>query len=243
MSKNAKNQTPPPNPGAHQPVSPFSETLPDLIDALECLYIKNNPSGRRLFVENWPAVTSHIFDKDLLGFDENGVAGDQDKTRRADLERQAEANRIALLETLENIEKKSINDGLLQIDYVEKFIKTNGKEMALHVYAEHIIEKFVQAKGTQDFSEEELNVGQSEQENIAEEEEEKVPQEDETLLSAEQRAEILSSLGPKLPELEEEKKEDIPYEKRGPKRTKLRDKSYRPPVVTSAGTSEDSQKD
>lgn len=132
---------PPRDPNA--PPSPFSDKLPELLEALECLYIRGNISGRRGFTQTWPGAAPYIFDEDLMRFDNEGVASDDDRVRRADMELSAEDRRDKMIEFLQTLEAKSINDGMLQVEFVRSLMTHYNRDMLLYLYAEHIVNKFV----------------------------------------------------------------------------------------------------
>lgn len=224
----------PKGPG-HDPNSPFSEKLEDFIDALECLYIRGNSSGRRIFKDNWPAAVPLIMDERILIFDEQGIGNNENRDLRKELEKQAEEKRDRLLKTLENIEKLSINDGMLLVDFVKDFIHTHGPDFSLYVYAQFIVDKFpVNKAAEQKLSDDDLKVAQTEGEQPEEEEEEKPVIEEEVLLSSEERTELLGGMTPRLLPEDEGKKEEK-TEKKVPRKERLRDPNYRPPVVGSSG--------
>ncbi|MCD8562714.1 MAG: hypothetical protein LRY54_01325 [Alphaproteobacteria bacterium] len=132
---------PPRDPNA--PPSPFSNQLKDFLEALECLYIRNNTSGRRQFLQSWPHAAPYIFDEDLMVFDAQGVENDSDRARRKELEKAAEARRDTLIEFLETLEEKSVFDGMLQVDFVREIMQKYRRGMLLYLYAEHIVNKLV----------------------------------------------------------------------------------------------------
>lgn len=135
--------TAPPSRDPNAPPSPFSDKLKDLLEALECLYIRGNTAGRRQFTQSWPAAVPLVFDPELVVFDAEGVATDAEREKRKTLEVAAEERRDALIPFLETLEGKSVNDGMLQIEFVREIMMRYSREMLLYLYAEHIVNKFV----------------------------------------------------------------------------------------------------
>lgn len=135
--------TPPPSRDPNAPPSPFSDKLGEILDALECLYIRGNNSGRRLFMQNWPAIVPYLFDEELVIFDAEGVSTEEQRVRRRELEKAAEDRRDILIPFLETLEEKSVNDGMLQVEFVRDVMMRYRREMLLYLYSEHIVNKFV----------------------------------------------------------------------------------------------------
>lgn len=132
---------PPRDPNA--PPSPFSDKLPELLEALECLYIRGNTSGRRGFSQLWPDVVPYLFDDQLVTFDAQGVRAEKDREERRLLEKAAEDRRDSLIEFLTTLEQKSVDDGMLQVEFVREIMMRYRRGMLLYLYAEHIVNKFV----------------------------------------------------------------------------------------------------
>lgn len=130
---------PPRDPNA--PPSPFSDQLKGLLEALECLYIRGNTSGRRQFVQNWPHAAPYVFDEELIIFDARGVESDADRSRRKDFEKKSEERRDALIALLETIEEKSVFDGMLQVEFVRGIVQRYSRDMLLYLYAGFIVNK------------------------------------------------------------------------------------------------------
>ena len=118
----------------------LSEQFDDLKESLEVLYILANISGRLQFVKNWPDLASRIFGDELIAFDTDGT---QELEKRAALEQEAEERRIQMLERLDGVEEKSVQEGVLQTEFVEGLIKDLGRDIALLVYAEKIVDRFI----------------------------------------------------------------------------------------------------
>ncbi len=112
----------------------------DFLEALDILYIRGNLSARILFLKNWPAAARYIFGEELIAFDTEGI---KDRQRLAELENEAEARREALLQIVSTLEAKSLHDGLLQLEYVEGIVRSLGRDLALLMYAEGIVNRFV----------------------------------------------------------------------------------------------------
>ena len=115
------------------------EAYDALCDALDTLYLMKNLSGRLNFLEAWPIVAERIFGDELIQCDTQGT---DDLERRAVLEEEAEDRRIALLEQAQEIRGNSVHKGVLQIEYVEKTVKEMGRDLALLVYSERIVNRF-----------------------------------------------------------------------------------------------------
>ena len=109
-------------------------------DALETLYLQTNISGRLQFAQNWPEGAAYILGDELMGYDQDGAS---DKERRAELEQEADERRIELLEFMETVEEKSVVQGALQIDYVSGEIQRLGRPLALCVYGQKIVDRFL----------------------------------------------------------------------------------------------------
>jgi hypothetical protein len=132
---------PPRDPNA--PPSPFSDKLPELLDALECLYIRGNTSGRRMFCQSWPHIVPYLFEDQLMIFDAEGVTVEKDREHRRELEKMAEGKRDGLIEFLGGLAEKSVDDGMLQVEFVREIMMRYRRGMLLYLYAEHIVNKFV----------------------------------------------------------------------------------------------------
>ncbi|MGB4107875.1 MAG: hypothetical protein WBK55_08785 [Alphaproteobacteria bacterium] len=117
-----------------------SERYADLKDAVDTLYIKNNLGGRNQFSVAWPAAAIYVLGEELSRFDREGAP---DKERRAVLEAEAEERRVALLDTLVTLEKKSLLTGTLQVEYVQGVVLQLGRPLALEVYARWLVDRFI----------------------------------------------------------------------------------------------------
>lgn len=117
-----------------------SDRYADLVEALETLYIKGNISGRNHFTLDWPDVAAFLFGDELLRCDREGT---KDRKRRAELEVEAEEKRAFLVETLETLEKRSVDKGSLQVDYVRGLMNDMGRKLSLCVYASWLVDRFI----------------------------------------------------------------------------------------------------
>lgn len=117
-----------------------SERYKDTLDALELLYIKNNLSGRISFIKEWPVLAQYVLGAELIKFDTEGA---DDLDRKAELEEEAEIRRYALAESVRNIQEASVQDGVLQTEHVEGLVKNWGRDLALLVYADRIVDKIL----------------------------------------------------------------------------------------------------
>lgn len=109
-------------------------------EALEVFCIVANISGRIQFAQKWPAAAAHILGDALMHYDREGV---EDRDHRAALEQDAEDRRVALLEMIDGIEGKSVQSGVLQVDYVREHIEKMGRDAALLVYNHTIVDRFI----------------------------------------------------------------------------------------------------
>lgn len=117
-----------------------SERLKDFVEALELLYIIGNISGRIKFTEKWPDAALHIFSAELVEFDREGAP---DREYRAELEEEAELRRVLLLEVAGTFVDKSVDKGVLQTEYVQEVIGLLGRPLALHFYANWLVDRFL----------------------------------------------------------------------------------------------------
>lgn len=118
-----------------------SDRYPELLEAVESLYIRNNISGRNQFTSAWPEAALHVFGEELSRFDRIGT---HDKERRAVLEIEADDRRIDMLDMLKTIQAKSVVAGILQADYVQGLVHKMGRKLALDVYARWIVDRFIE---------------------------------------------------------------------------------------------------
>lgn len=117
-----------------------SERYEELKEALQVLYIKGNLGGRINFTKEWPDPARYVLGAELIGFDTDGAT---DKDRREALEEEAEDRRIELLQTVETLENKSVYEGALQTEYVEPLVKKLGRTLALLMYSDRIVDRFI----------------------------------------------------------------------------------------------------
>lgn len=116
-----------------------SEKFMDFREALDVLFIRDNISGRIKFAAAWPEAALYVLSEELVTFDREGV---RDRTRRAELEREAEIRRAELLEILEALEEKSVVSGILQMEFVGDLVRRLGRGFALYVYGRKIVDRF-----------------------------------------------------------------------------------------------------
>jgi len=116
-----------------------SEQFDEFNEALEVLYIIGNLSGRVQFAQAWPEPAKHVLGAELIQCD---VEGTQDRDHRLELEKEAEERRLELLEFMDSVEDKSVEEGALQIDYVSGAIAKMGRPMALLIYGQKIVDRF-----------------------------------------------------------------------------------------------------
>jgi hypothetical protein len=117
----------------------LSDQFEEFKEALEVLYVSGNLSGRVKFAQSWAAPASYILGDELIRQD---MEGTQDKEQRAKLEEQAEERRLALLEFMDGVERNSVHEGTLQIDYVRGAIETMGRPISLLIYGQKIVDRF-----------------------------------------------------------------------------------------------------
>lgn len=116
----------------------FSDSIEDLLDALECLYVIDNLSGRLQFRKNWPPIAPLIFPANLMHIDEFGSS---DKPYRTKLEEEADTIRIGLIEKIKSIQEEHHISGALNAAKTKTFIEELGKDAAAHIFQQHIIQK------------------------------------------------------------------------------------------------------
>lgn len=117
-----------------------SERYRDFMEAVDTLYVRNNIGGRNQFALAWPAAAAYLFGEELARFDREGTP---DKERRGVIEIEAEDKRLALLNTLVTLEKKSLLNGILQVEYVQGVVTQLGRPVALDVYGRWLVDKFI----------------------------------------------------------------------------------------------------
>lgn len=117
-----------------------SDRFEEFFEAVDVLYIKNNLGGRNNFAAAWPDAAQHIFGEELMAFDREGAP---DKERRARLEEEAESRRVDLLESIGTLEEKSVDKGVLQVEYVQALVNKLGRKLALNVYSRWLVNRFI----------------------------------------------------------------------------------------------------
>lgn len=118
----------------------LSERYAELLEAIEILYIRDNLSGRLNFVKEWPEAASHIFCEDLMRYDREGTS---DRDAWMEAQEAAEERRLEMLVLLETLEEQSVEQSALKIDFVEGLVKRFGRDMALLMYSEAIVDRFL----------------------------------------------------------------------------------------------------
>ncbi|MCB1651954.1 MAG: hypothetical protein KDI46_07880 [Alphaproteobacteria bacterium] len=116
-----------------------SEQFDAFFEALKTLYVRGNQSGRIRFIKKWDIVAPYIFEPELIQYDTEGGGT---RERKAELEHAAEERQLALLDILETLEDKSAQNGALNTEYVHGLIGAWGRDLSLHIYAEHIVDRF-----------------------------------------------------------------------------------------------------
>jgi hypothetical protein len=109
-------------------------------DSVEAITMLSNQSGRLSFVRQWPHASAFILGEQLMGFDRDGT---QDHELRSQLEEEAEGRRLGLLDVLKTLEKDSVFEGTLQLDYIKDVVMSLGRDIALYIYAEHLVDRFI----------------------------------------------------------------------------------------------------
>jgi len=125
---------------AESEVKLVAEGFEDFKTALDNLYIKNNMSGRLRFLNAYPPAATYILGAELIACDTEGT---DDKERRAALEEEAEQRHIELLEMAETFEKSSVNNGALNLEYVEPLVQKLGRDLALLYYTPKIVDRII----------------------------------------------------------------------------------------------------
>lgn len=116
----------------------FSDSIANLLDDLDCLYVIDNLSGRLRFRKNWPSIAPLIFPTDLMHVDE---FGSEDKPYRKKLEKEADTLRIGLIKKIKSIQKEhQINSALNSIT-TKAFIEELGNDAVIDIFQQHIIQK------------------------------------------------------------------------------------------------------
>ncbi|MAF98149.1 MAG: hypothetical protein CMH26_05895 [Micavibrio sp.] len=110
-----------------------------LQDALHTLYIPGNQSGRIHFTQSWPQIANYLFDAQLIHYDTHGAT---DKAHRDQLELEAIQRLDDLLVSIEGIVEKSAKSGVLQVEFVQPLVNKLGRDLALLVYNEEIVNRF-----------------------------------------------------------------------------------------------------
>ena len=125
-------------PGQSEEDSIFTEHWRDFVDAVECLYIQDNLSGRLKFREEWAYAAHLVLGSDLLQHDQEGTL---EKEERVEQEEVAELRRMALVEIFETLEQDTIEDGDVKVSYVRDLIERLGRGIVEYIYKPAILEK------------------------------------------------------------------------------------------------------
>jgi hypothetical protein len=125
----------------------FSEKKDSFLDALECLYIPNNPGARNSFADKWPDAAVVIFDDELVQFDYNGAKTDEERARRTELELMAEERRMQMLDLFDNIEARLVQQGSLQLEALTALMAELNRPIAEYLFAERFVEKYFPSAG------------------------------------------------------------------------------------------------
>lgn len=118
----------------------LSEHYPKTLKMLEELYVYKNMSGRILFMKKNPLWAPLIFSEELMTFDREGA---DDRKERAKYEKQAAIRHHKLYELIKNIEAKSDQKGLLNVDYVTAFVHKFGRELSLQIYDRKLVDHII----------------------------------------------------------------------------------------------------
>jgi len=138
MAENSRNTNP--HAENEEEEKLFAEKLEEFVDALECLYLYDNISGRHRFRKDWPAAAAHIYPADLMHVDDVGT---KDKEFRTRLEGEADSKRLELLQQIEELRETYEQERALDAQQTREFINTLGRPLAALVLHENIIEKLV----------------------------------------------------------------------------------------------------
>jgi len=109
-------------------------------DSVEAITMLSNLSGRLSFVKQWPHAAEFVLGAQLMGFDRDGT---QERELWAQLEEEAEARRLGLVELFQTLEKDSVFEGSLQLDYIKDVVMALGRDIALYVYGGHLVDRFI----------------------------------------------------------------------------------------------------
>lgn len=138
--ENPEDQPPPPPETAQTSLT--AERYEAFMEDVDVLYIPSNTSGRIRFLQTWPAAAQHLFGEELMQFDQAGVNDMDERKRRAELEVEAEARRIDLLEIMQDIDNKIIVKGETQVNFIKDTITTLGVDIASLFFSAEIMQKF-----------------------------------------------------------------------------------------------------
>ncbi len=118
----------------------LSDQYEEIKEEVEILYIPENISGRIHFMKNQPLLAPLILGEALMACDTQGT--DDLEARRA-LEKEAGARQEKFSETLEHLEARSVEKGILQTEYVESLVKELGRDIALMLFSVTMVDRFL----------------------------------------------------------------------------------------------------
>lgn len=120
----------------------FSDDKKKFMEDLDCLYIKNNQSGRLMFADKWPLVAKRIFDPKLTHYDHEGAATEEEREERAMLEDKAVEKREEFLNIFSGLDTKLVVYGSLQMKELEKLMEKIDRPLAELIFSERFVDKF-----------------------------------------------------------------------------------------------------
>jgi len=131
-----------PNSVSPPPEAPkiFSENMPAFVDALQCLYIFDNLSGRLRFLADYPFAAHYIFPPDLIHCDQIGT---KDKAQRLEFEKNAEENRQCLLDMITILLDKQDNNLSFVPADIEQIIHNLGRDISLYIFDIALVDRFM----------------------------------------------------------------------------------------------------
>lgn len=128
---------------ARAPASIYAESWDAFLDALECLYIKDNISGRLKFRDQWQHAAHYLFGDDLMAHDADGTLDTQARHR---CEEEALERRAALLQMLEDLEEKTVEGSAIKVSFVRDLIAQIGQDLARYIYSQRVMEAALPSK-------------------------------------------------------------------------------------------------
>lgn len=119
----------------------FHDDLDDFVDALECLYIKNNQSGRVQFLRQWGLAATALLGPVLIGFDTEG-GGDLDQKLQA--EDEAVIAQHKLLADIQALKNEIAENGFIAQEHFQEFIARWDRPIAQKILSPDILERGAQ---------------------------------------------------------------------------------------------------